>query len=130
MIYHVILVIGSFDQQTVIRGLLYPYYRKFSFSKCYSLLYFQKFLLYFPFYGVMKKYFTLLSHFKVVSHCWVIWGVSHLLAVALMLEYLRIFFFRYYLLIISLILFALNKQKKVKKGCVRNWKLYLKVEKY
>ena len=67
MIYDVILVIGSFDQQTVIRGLLYSLYRKFSFSKCYSLLYFLKFLLYFPLYGVVKKCFTLLSHFKVVK---------------------------------------------------------------
>ena len=75
----------------------------------------------FKLYGITKRCVTLLSLAAMVKDFELLWITSHLLSVPLMLEYLRIFF---------PIFFALNKQRKVKEGCVRNWKLYLQVEKY
>ena len=69
----------------------------------------------------MKRCFILLSHFVVVKDFKLFWTKSHLLSFSLMLEYLTILF---------QIFFALNEQKKVKLVGVRNWKLYLKAEKY
>ena len=57
-------------------------------------------------YGVMKRCFILLRHFKMVIEFELFWRIDNFLIVPLMLYYLRIFF---------PIFFALNDQRKLNK---------------